>query len=840
MPTITPYTPDLVLPNYKTTNYDTSLEFAILGKKQQEYNQVLSRLNNLRSTSLNISMINEEGRKKLDQYNQEINNTLNSDLGDLSDAKNQARVASMFQRIASDDDLKRRSHLSRYYQDQLSIIDGMQKSKDPAKSGYNSINDFVFRNWEGGLNDFIVAKDINGWETKQQRYVPFKDIDQKMVNLTKLLHADSQTSEGPIPNAPGYSLLETEKGVSADKIRTLFQSSLDQDEIAQIDVLSKYRILQMNSPEGKSSLYESYNSWIKGEKDNIQKKLDMVTAYKKQFDPKKLDSKLSPEERTQKEEEYTMLQKMYSEQEQQLKEHLLKAEQNSITPDEWAKFDTNDMLPYVSQMMMENYVNGISEALSWKETVKKAGIDNAYFADRKMDIMEQRLVLDGEIAKTRLALEKAKSNSENQNNNFSAPVDIFKSPETAISSWENFIETEKQYSRKTADIITSENFNPAQLKDQKWLEQNADNYEVKLWNGYKAKAGEEASLNGFRAFKAQVINGDFKNDPYVSLVISEYSRDKDIAQYYTEVAQEVTSAVNNQLRSDEIKLEGGQYSLGDYARVNGWNGTGEMSFGLPDGKGGYKQYTWSEIKKEYEKRKPSWGDLIVFPAAGLVINPFYGQKFKQLYIDQIFSEDPYFFRLVGKAVEQEQKSQTVLQDVMMNKLPQHFQGKQLVALDDKTRTSAIGQINQAIKLSSEDNPVSIDPTQVTNVSIPYGVGSYGGFSITEKEAERLKSAGAKIVTVGGELKDPKPNVWYKVPMQTTLPFDAVYNDIFERKGNVNRIIEGKQVRISKIPGYPYVNLTIDNESRTVPRKDINQMFAEVEFGLKQLQTTTPK
>ena len=320
-----------------------------------------------------------------------------------------------------------------------------------------------------------------------------------------------------------------------------------------------------------------------------------------------------------------------------------------------------------------------------------------------------------------------------------------------------------------------------------YVEQNADNYEVKLWNGYKAKAGEEASLNGFRAFKAQVINGDFKNDPYVSLVISEYSRDKDIAQYYTEVAQEVTSAVNNQLRSDEIKLEGGQYSLGDYARVNGWNGTGEMSFGLPDGKGGFKQYTWSEIKKEYEKRKPSLGDQIVYTAAGLAINPIYGQKFKQSYIDQIFSEDPYFFRLVGKAVEQEQKSQTVLQDVMMNKLPQHFQGKQLVALDDKTRTSAIGQINQAIKLSSEDNPVSIDPTQVTNVSIPYGVGSYGGFSITEKEAERLKSAGAKIVTVGGELKDPKPNVWYKVPMQTTLPFDAVYNDIFERKGNDNRI-----------------------------------------------------
>ena len=166
-------------------------------------------------------------------------------------------------------------------------------------------------------------------------------------------------------------------------------------------------------------------------------------------------------------------------------------------------------------------------------------------------------------------------------------------------------------------------------------------------------------------------------------------------------------------------------------------------------------------------------------------------------------------------------------------MPQIFQGKQLVALDDKTRTQSIGFINQAIKGSSETAPVSIDPTQVTNVSVPFGIGEYGGFSISEKEAERLANAGAKIVTVGGQEITPQANVWYKVPMQPVQQYDLIYNELFEKKGVIEENIGGHKVRVTSIANNPnYLYLYIDQTApKTIPKKDINLIISEVTQGI---------
>lgn len=844
MPTISSYTPDLVLPNYITTNYDTSLEFQLLAKKQQDYNVVLNRLNNLKSTTLNISMLNQVGSERLEEYNKELNNTLSSDLGDLTDAKVQSKVASMYTKIATDTDLKKRSQLSRYYQDQLSTIDQMQKSKDPTKSGYNSINDFVFRNWEGGLNDFITADNINGWENKQQRYVPYKDIDQKLVNLTKLLHAESQTVEGPVENSPGYTLMQSEKGVSKEKIRTLLQSTLDQDELSQMEILAKYRVLNQSSPEGKVQLYDSYNRWVSDEKSNIQKQLQQAKAFKEQFNPSHVDSKLPKDEREQKQNEYKALSEYYAQQEKTLSENLLKSEQAHPTKEQWSKYSNSEILPFINQMTVEGYVNGISEALSWKETVKKAGTDNSYFAGRKLNLMEQRLQLDAELGKARLEIEKYKATKEGksgQDQNYSQPADIFKSPESVISSWDDFVSTERQYANNTSPIITSDGFKPEQLTDNQWLQQNKDNYEVKLWNAYEAMYHDKAfidgqrknpNIDGFKAFRSQVMNGDFKNNSVINQITDEFTRDKDIANYYTGIATETATALNNVTDLPNLKLPGGDHTLGDYARQNGWNGTGEMTFGLPNGKGGYSQMTLSQLQNEYKRRKPDWREETFLNGASVMLAGPLAPAMKNQIDSSIFSEDPALFQLVGLSLQEEERKSSAVENTIMEKLPQQFQGRQLVALDDKTRTQSIGFINQAIKLSSEDNPVSIDPTQVTNVSVPYGLGTYGGFSITEKEAERLSSVGAKIVTVGGELKEPQANVWYKVPMQTSTPYDVVYNDIFEKKGMVQRTIQGHTIQITAIRDNPSkMFISIDGQIKEVPKRDINTVFSEIENGI---------
>lgn len=848
---VSPYVDNLALPNYKTQNYDTTLEIQLLQKKQSDYNTVLQRMSNLQSTALNISMLNLKGKEKLDQYNNEINEMLSQDLGDLSDPQVQAQIANTFNKISNDTDLKQRSKLSKHYQTQLDNIERMRSSKDPTKSGYNSVNETVFRKWEGGLEDFMVANDITGFNTKAQSYTPYKDIDQKLVNLTKLLHAEESTTLSPA--STGYTLLESEQGVDKNRIRTLLQSSLDQDELSQMEILSKYRILQQGQDTGL--LYDSYDNWIKTENQYTKNQLEKAKAYIEQFNPKNIDPKLSKEERAAKEAQYVALQQQYSEQEQELNRKIAQQTVNTLSKEEWLKKSPSEILPYVNQMTVESYVNGISESLKWKNEVKKVGTDEAYFADRRLNVMEERLNWDKQMdnAKLNLEYEKLKTQSikdakdaKEKDPSYATPIDIFKSPETIISSWDNFTSLAKEFKNKTAPIISSKDQNgnalidPKNLTNDQWLNENQSNYEVQLWNAYKAKHYDTAftdtdrrkpNINGFIAFKTQVENGDHKNDPAIQTVYSALKHDQQIADWLTETSNEVAGVVNNQTKVQDVT--NGVHSLGDYARQHGWNGQGEMVFGIRDGQG-YKSMTWSEVKKEYNKVINSGTGTTQGggPLASTIGQPNYASS--------ILQNDPDFFQLVGKAVAQEAQSTKMIQDIYASKMPQIFQGKQMVALDDKTRTQSIGYINSAIKLSSGSAPVSIDPTQVTNVSVPFGVGEYGGFSISEKEAERLKNNGAKIVTVGGVEEEPKPNVWYKVPMQPVAQYDILYNELFEKKGVIEENISGHKVRLTSIPNNSnYLYLYIDGSApRSVPKRDINLILGEVKQGIQMLSQAT--
>ena len=842
---ISPYTDVLPVLNYRSTSFDPTLQLQLLEKKQSDYNAVLQRMSNLQSQALNVSMLNMKGKEKLDQYNQEINEMLSQDLGDLSNPDVQTQVASVFNKISSDTDLKQRSRLSRHYQNQLDTIERMRSAKDPTKSGYNSVNETVFRKWEGGLEDFMLADDINGFERKIQSYTPYKDIDQKLVNLTKLLHAEEQTTLQP--SSTGYTLLESSKGVSKERIRNLLQSTLDQDELSQMEVLSKYRILQQPDT---SALYDSYDNWLKKENQMTKNELSKAKAYVEQFNPKNLDSKLPKEQRAAIEAQYLALQQQYQTQEQELNRKLALQTTSTLSREEWLKKSPAELLPYINQLTTESYVNGIADSLAWKDQVKKVGTDEAYFANRRLNVMEERLNWDKQMDSARLTLdyerlrtqqEKDAKEGKEKEPTYASPTDIFKSPETIIDSWDKFTELTKEYQNKTTPIITAKDENqntlidPKKLTDRQWLSENQGNYEVQLWNAYKAKFFDTAftdpdkknpNINGFTAFKAQVENGDYRNDPVVQSIHSNFTHDKNISDWLKDTSDDITKTLNNTVKTHEVSLGGN--TLGDYARQHGWTGKGEMKFGIRDGKGGYKSMTWSEVKKEYEKIEKNKSS---------VVNPVTGQPYYSG--TSLLDKDPAFKSLVGKAIEQEAQNTKMIQDTYVNKMPQIFQGKQMVALDDKTRAQSIGYINSAIKLSSGNAPVSIDPTQVTNVSVPFGTGQYGGFSLSEKEAERLKSNGAKIVTVGGIEEEPRANVWYKVPMEPVAPYDILYNQMFESKGVLEENILGHKIRITNIPDNPnYLYIYIDGKEKSIPKRDVNLILAEVKQGIQMMNQAT--
>lgn len=873
MPTVSSYTEQLHVPQYLPTDYSTELEMALLQKKQSSYNTIVQRLSNLQGQALNISMLNMKGQERLGQYNKEIDQMLAGDIGDVTDPKVQSKLAGYFNKISQDTDLKKRSQLSQQYQQQLSIIESMRNSKDPTKSGYNSINETVFKKWEGGLEDFMLADSINGWESKMQRYVPFKDIDTKLVNLTKLLHAEEQLQQKPLTQKikvkqadgtekevdmpTGYDVLDSTKGVSVDRIRALMEKSLDQDELSQFEVLAKYRIISNSTPEGLANLHSSYDRWVSSETRNTEQQLMRVKGMKSQFDPSRLDPKLPPEELAIKQAQYQLQLDQLNEQELLLTTKLGQQLTNRFSQEEWMKKSPNEMLPFISQLTTESYVNGVSEALSWKNEIQKVGMDEAYFAGARIKNMQDRLTLDAELGRADIKIKEARllhdmtKEAKAKEPVMGDPADIFKSETSVFDSWKTVTDMTKGYNDKITPVITGKDgkgnyqINPENLTNKRWLSDNANNHEVQLWNVYVSKYRTDGAflddkqskpnLAGFEAFKQQVANQDFKNDPSISQIWDQYTKDKDAGEWLTEKTAKVATTINNLPGVKNVNVGG--HTLEDYARANNpnWNGEGEMTFGVKDGKGGYKQMTWTEVKAamlDEEKNKSS------------VVNPMTGQPYFSG--RNILDNDPGFKELVAKRIAAEQNQSRMIQDIYLQEMPQFLQGKQSIINDKATISSYMGMINQATKLASQSSPMGLDAEDLVQISLPVGIGDKGSFMLTEAAAKDLDEQGRQLVSVGGQIIAPNARTRYIFDAPPVNQYDLMQNAMFKDKGYVNRTIGGYKVEVNDQPGRPYVTLKFTGGGKTreesVARKDVSLIFQEAERAINQLnaQQSKPK
>jgi len=860
MATISPYSPGLVLPQYKTTDYNTDLEQALLIKKQQQYDVFLSRLHNMQNSALNISMLNRDGQYKLEEYNKEIDNMLSGDIGDLTNDKVQARLASVFTKISSDTDLKKRSQLSSHYQQQLSIIEGMRNSKDPAKSGYNSINEAVFRDWSGGLTDFYLAGDIAGWDQKKQSYTPYKDIDQKLVNLTKLLHAESQTVQKPVlqkqkvevrnPDGSittqevevptGYDILTASKGVSQSRIRQLLETTLDQDERSQLEILSKYRILQNESPEGRLGLFNSYSRWLSTEHQNTKKQLTDVQALKAQYEKTIKNISLPPAESIVQKAALQAEIDRLGEMETSLNDALIKQSSNKISQQHWMALSETELLPLINQLTNESYVNGISQALSWKDEVSRVGLDETYFAQLRINSMKDRLALDAELGRAGLAIKAAELELKRAATETTTPGvarDIIKDETELVSSWDRFMQMGKEINDVTTPIITSKtgdkyDIDPKNLQDNRWLQANTNNHEVKLWNAYVGKFGkdiaftnEKPNLAGFEAFKNGVKNGLFANDQTLNSLQEAYDTDLTKQEWFKNKAGKVAQTINRETKVPDVKVGNGP-SLGDYARMNNWDGQGEMIFGVRDDKGGYKQMTWNEVKREYQtgKLRGRVDDVVsgLYNPTGRGVSAHY---------EGILNNDTNFLATVEKAIEQEQKSSQLIKDITAEQLPQFIQNTHYTISDPKEINKLLPYIEESLKQISEDGNFGIPLNSIAMVLQPNYQGD-GAFMIKPEHIKHFENL-PLIDAQGNKVEEIKAGEWYRAKVPSATQRDHVLNLIFEDLGEVSKTIGGTKVIVRDIKGSDEIYVEIDGKTpQAVKRNDINIIFKEIENVLK--------
>lgn len=747
---ISEYSAGLAFPELVKTDYDNKLEVALLLKKQTEYDQTLARLNNLQSTALNMAMINLDGAEKLQGYNKELNDMLSQDLGDVTDPRVQARLAGYFTKIAGDDDLKEKNRISQYYLSQDADIQRRKQSKDPSKEGFNSINQFVYENAEGGKNDFVKAKDTKGWDSKKIGYTPYKDIDLKMQNVAKMLHEETKSTV----RYDGYQIItETTKGVSKERIATLLQGTLDQDELEQLKVLSQYRILS-STPE---DLHRSYSEFVQKNVIDTDNKIKYYEEVAKSYDPNNLPPGLSEQEKEIKKAEYTLKKTEAEKALEALRNNKTQLSTNTFTLEQWQAKGERELLPYVQQLTWENKLQDISNAVSYMSEMTSVAPNRAALDLAKMDLQ------------TREAAAKAHKAMLDSMPTWSKAGDLVSNPVDGAVRFADMELKAIQYEKNTTNIFDSKSKDYAfkekgsfeKLMDlnspegKKFLEENKGNHYLNLWYHYSGVNTSAPTLEGFQVFLEKVQAGDYKNNESIQKVVDDMERDRQVGGWMRKKVEDVQKLAGYQNPLTMTSKEG--KNMLDYAEEMGWDKEGELKFDvtLQSSSSLNPNLKMSLTLEELMSGPISGYRFILPPGLSELINNISTQQERIKAVGDAFTESLPTIAQTGQQTLDLTRSKTNKDYAIEEFLP---------------KIGASYKLEGGLILTGEDiATISVDPT---------GMSDNAYFTLTEAGAKKLKEGGNMLRDAQGNEVKPNSAGIYKFIYQSPNKFDYEYDMMF--------------------------------------------------------------
>jgi Icc-related predicted phosphoesterase len=289
--TINPYS-EVYIPEYKQTNYEQqiALNEALLNRKQQKYDQAYNQLQSLKSTALNMTMLYEEGREKLGEYNKEISNIFQGDLGDLSKPENQEKFIGTFKNVLGDTRLRTMHIKSNEILNEYGTRDRAKNSKDPYKAGYAELNNWVF---EREVQDHISKEntlslaegDIMSAYTP--KYTMYSDVNMAIKNYTSQLPEnlyrteevlrETRTVKGKEVSIPTDLIYHrTWSGVKREQVKYALEA-LEQSDPRfkdQLEVEAKARYFQAKDRGAVDEvLSKEYTDYVGGRKRYLESKL---------------------------------------------------------------------------------------------------------------------------------------------------------------------------------------------------------------------------------------------------------------------------------------------------------------------------------------------------------------------------------------------------------------------------------------------------------------------------------------------------------------------------------------------------------------------------------------
>jgi hypothetical protein len=854
---ISEYTPDVRLPDYKQTDYSLELELATLAQKNTEQEKSLSVINNLKSTALNIPMLNMEGMKRLQEYNKTLADQLSGDLGDLTDVENQNKVAGIFQTMASDDQLIKASRLSKQYLDESSMIQQM-KSSGRKDSGYDPINEYVWMNWDGGMNDFAKKGllEVNDPNFQPLKYTPYKDLRTPLANLTKLLHEDTVSREQQTldekGNPTGYLTKHTYGGVSPERVRALFEEQMGQDGMAQIETLSKYQILRNRESGSVESLFNQYNSFASGSIKTQENQLSETTQRISYLTEKSKKDSTPEDEKSQIFEELGVLQRNKT----VLESNIGNLKQTLKSKDDFLKMGNNELLSYVYEVNKDEKIKNAVSAFSWKKDMQELSPDATYLAAKRIDAMlaQTRIREEGADNRMRLSYQmKGSSKAGEKDESLWSTGDISKNPAELLSSYDRLNTLQDEFSKKTDNILMSPSLDLNTISQKNWssfYDKHKGNYYVEMFDVFKNTSNLAYDVNGkpnIESFRLWLQDAEKNPSTLTQGKIQQYRADQYIANYLTSELNVINGALRADMKEAEALLPYARDEKGNPMSKEDFYAGKDVYFWVPTSKknpnepytGNYQKKTLDEVLYDLNKAgsetEKNTGEYQVYNS--ITNRPYISGISVGTYLDNDLGLRQALSNYNAKAKDPQVKS------VLMERLPQWEQFGYSQTSDKDQIALYEGQISASAKNTNPSFRTLLSSGGIESIAIPKGSGNKGIVKFKGEYAKELEEANVWLPTQDG-------NVSEKVVPGRAYLFDT--QPIDGRNPLLNMAAQ-KQPYQSSLLGYSYKISPLSNGDKVVTitkpdgttiepvmggnnQKDITEIISQVEaFIVNQQQ-----
>ena len=829
MPTVNEFTSSLITGQYTPQGYDPTLEIQVALHNQKNYDRVLQTVKGLQSQALNIQMLNQDGRQRLDQYNKELNDSLSGDLGNLNKIEVQNEIAGYFQKIAGDTQLAKASQLSAQYQGQLDMIESFRQSGRKDK-GYNSINETVFKEWDGGLYDFMQSDlgKVTDPSFQPTKYTPFKELDTKLLNIAKTLHASTQITEGA-SGSEGYLVHKEITQVSPEKVRELMVSQFDQEDLEQLDVMAKYEVIQTRKLNAVPEFYQKYNSYADGEIKRTQGQADTLKQQADYY-TSLINDKKTPED---KKAQYIQLVNDLTTQSDLYNNRANSLMQSKKEYSDFEKMSNEELLSYSKEMQWFNKISNLSDALSWKKETEIYKPDQVWMFNKKMDVVQWQEQLR---AKTKMALAKMSKEGSTKVPEFSGKIDAVKNPMSFVDSYESLSKLQEQFADKSNRIVTSPSFNPQNLLDNAWLQQHKDNYEVKMWDIFSHQSeAVKGNKPQIEAFKLWLKDQEANPNGMISNMVREQETNETISNWLDTKTMEINTATRSKTNEYEF-MEGYPMYKSDGSRLSKeeYNAGVPAFIGVPvdKDKSGFKLMDLATAIKEAGEYSDSYTGTNIIPMLP-------GKRPNS----SVVNDQGLYKRLLElRGLKKTNNAQ--LEQEMLSRLPEIFQMGTVEAMNDEAKAIYYNDVVSAAKNTNNANAqFAISMDDIAFIRPPIS-GNKGQFALKPNLSEDYGKLGWQLPDAADPTKmiPIVPGGSYSFFTERPyMPYDVLLNEA-SKDMPIKYTHKGYTINVSrsKMNGTTFVKV-VDPKGQVIQQsqdnriQDVNQLVTTMKQYIDTLK-----